>query len=268
MPRSRLSLLLCAAAVTAVAATARQPPAALQLRYIANAGVLARVGDRHFLIDAPIRDGIAPYPTSPADERVRLEQARPPYADIDAVLITHWHEDHFSAEAVAAHLTRNPKAVLISSPEVVGRVQAAQPLPSSRLRAVLPAPGDVEVLAVSDVPVRVLRIRHNPTRRLPEQHVGFLVGERTTILHVGDADPRADNFAMLAKLPPVDLAVLPFWYVLDQANRAFVSEAIRPRRVFAMHLPAADAPQVAARLAAARVTVALPTAPGATVTLP
>ena len=67
-------------------------------------------------------------------------------------------------------------------------------------------------------------------RRYPEEHLAFLIGERTAVLHVGDADPAADNFAPLASLPVADVAVLPFWYLLDQRSRAMVAAAIRPRR--------------------------------------
>ena len=203
------------------------PPA---IRYVANAGVLVTVEGHRFLIDAPIRDGIPPYATSPVDERARLESASAPYDAVDAILITHWHEDHFSPEAVAAHLRRNGRAVLVSSPEVVARVRAvAAHLPVQRLRGILPAPGRSEAVTVGSVPVRVLRIRHNPTRRLPEQHVGFLIGEAAPVLHVGDADPAGDNFGLLRNLPKVDVALLPFWYVLDDASRRFVADAIGPR---------------------------------------
>ena len=233
------------------------------LRYVANAGVLVTVEGRRFLVDAPIRDGIPPYATSPADERARLESASAPYDAVDAILITHWHEDHFSPEAVAAHLTRNPRAVLVSSPEVVTRVRAvAADLPAQRLRGILPAPGQSEAVSVGSVTVRVLRIRHNPTRRLPEQHVGFLIGEAAPVLHVGDADPAADNFVLLRNLPKVDVALLPFWYVLDAANRRFVADAIGPRRIVGIHLPPADEASVARTLREAGVSVLLPPAPG------
>ena len=239
------------------------PPA---IRYVANAGVLVTVEGHRFLIDAPIRDGIPPYATSPADERARLESASAPYDGVDAILITHWHEDHFSPEAVAAHLTRNGRAVLVSSPEVVARVRAvAAHLPVQRLRGILPAPGQFEAVTVGPVTVRVLRIRHNPTRRLPEQHVGFLIGEAAPVLHVGDADPAADNFGLLRQLPKVDVALLPFWYVLDDASRRFVAEAIGPRGIVAIHLPPADAADVTRRLRAAGVNVRLPPEPGSAI---
>ena len=106
------------------------------------------------LIDAPIRDGIPPYATSSAAERERLEGALPPYDRVDAVLVTHWHEDHFSAEAVAAHLSRNRRAVLVSSPEVVERVRAAAPgVAAERLRAVLPSPGAAELVTIGRLPI-------------------------------------------------------------------------------------------------------------------
>ncbi len=81
-------------------------------------------------------------------------------------------------------------------------------------------------MTVGPFTVRVLRIRHNPTRRLPEQHLGFLIGEATPALDVGDADPAGDNFGLLRNLPKVDVALLPFWYVLDDARRRFVADAI------------------------------------------
>jgi L-ascorbate metabolism protein UlaG (beta-lactamase superfamily) len=183
--------------------------------------------------------------------------------------VTHWHEDHFSPEAVAAHLARSPRTIVISSPEVVDRLRAAAPsLPSSQLRPVLPPPGGVESVDVGGVAVRVLRIRHNPARRLPEQHVGFLIGRSSSVLHVGDADPAADNFALLAALPPPDVALLPFWYVADAANRRFVAASIRPRRIVAMHLPPGDAEKVTSALRAAGVDAEVAAVPGTPIGVP
>jgi L-ascorbate metabolism protein UlaG (beta-lactamase superfamily) len=115
--------------------------------------------------------------------------------------------------------------------------------------------------------VRVLRIRHNPSRNFPEQHVGFLIGSSTPVLHVGDADRKADNFTVLRELPKVDLALLPFWYVISASNRRFVAASIAPGRIVAMHLPPEDPGQLAAAVRDARGTLMLPPQPGSPVTL-
>ncbi len=234
-----------------------------EVRYVANSGMLVSMAGRRFLIDAPIRDGIAPYAVSPAGERAQLEAARAPYDRIDAILITHWHEDHFSADAVAAHLRNSPATVLISSPEVLDRVRRSAPgLPASRLRASLPDPGSSERIDDFGVPVYVLRIRHNPTRRLPEQHVGFLIGSENSVLHVGDADPAIDNFALLKSLPRVDVALLPFWYLTADATRLVVTNAVQPRRIVAMHVPPQDVEKVSSEIRAAGVAVDVASTPG------
>ena len=127
---------------------------------------------------------------------------------------------------------------------------AGPAVPAAQFNAVTPEPGASERATGSGVPVHVLRIRHNPTRRLPEQHVGFLVEGCRTVLHSGDADPKADNFSLLRSLPPVDTALLPFWYVMDDGNRRFVTSSIGPRRILGMHLPPSDAADMTKRLSA------------------
>lgn len=237
-------------------------------RYVANAGMLISLSGRRFLIDAPIRDGIPPYAVSSAAERALLEAARPPYHQVDAILVTHWHEDHFSADAVAAYLAHSPGTIFLSSPEVVDRLRMAAPhLPEARLRAVLPAPGQRAQIDVAGVPIAVLRLRHNPSRRFPEQHVGFLMGRAAAVLHVGDADPAPDNFTVLTSLPPVDVALLPFWYLASDRNAAIVADAIRPRHIVAMHVPPGDAHEIQTKLAGARFPFELASVPGSSLTI-
>ena len=229
---------------------ARSRAAGCDVRYVANAGVLFTSAGPSFLLDAPIREGIAPYATPDAAERQRLEGAEPPYRGITAILVTHWHEDHFSPDAVSAHLRRSPSTVLISSQEVVARVRQVWPdVPAAQVRSLTPAPGASQVTEIGGVRVHVLRLRHNPARRLPAEHVGFLVEGCRTLLHTGDADPQADNFAPLRRLPRPAVAVLPFWYVTGVSARQMVQVTINPIRVLAAHLPPSDAASVANQLA-------------------
>lgn len=264
----RLSLLSSVAVCGLLTQTPVQRVGECAITYVANAGVLFGTNGQKFLFDAPTREGIPPYATSSADERRRLETAAPPFDNVTAILITHWHEDHMSAEAVASHLRNSPSTRLVSSEEVVERVRkvAGSTVPAAQFGAVTPEPGTSDRAAGAGVPVHVLRIRHNPTRRLPAQHVGFVVEGCRTVLHTGDADPVADNFSVLRALPQIDTALLPFWYVLDERNRRFVASSINPARILAMHLPPEDAADVTRRLAAVP-NLTLLTAPGMRVRL-
>ena len=271
MPLSFLAI--AGVAATLITAGALPPASRNQIdrgcsvRYVANAGVLLESNGRKLLLDAPIRDGIPPYAVPGDDERRRLERAEPPYDNVSAILVTHWHEDHFSPEAVAAHLTENLRATLVSSKEVASRVRVVAPgLAADRIVGVTPSPGSVADVAVDGMSIHVLRIRHNPARRLPEEHLGFLVRGCQSVLHTGDADPQADNFAMLRSLPRVDVAIVPFWYVLTPANRDFVSATLNPLRVIAMHLPPADAEEVSRKLVDS-ATLTLLRTPGTVVPL-
>lgn len=273
--RAGLAALAIAAALTArglAPTTGRSSaqsvvPIVTALRYVANAGVLFSIDGATFLVDAPVRAGIPPYATNGAMEQTHLEQALPPYDRVDAILITHWHEDHFSAEAVAAHLSRNVDAVLVSSPEVVERVLAVDRGLAPRIRPTLPPPGHSTGVAVKGVPVTVLRLRHNPTRRLPEQHLGFVVGRSLPVMHTGDADPAPDNFAMLRGRAPVGLLLAPFWF-MQGANLDLVQRVIVPRQVAALHVPPVDGDRVRAALRDSTPPTVVLTTPATDVEMP
>lgn len=255
--------IFSALVLAAIIAVAPDPRARAQERcaitQVANAGVLFESGAARFLIDAPIREGIPPYATPSAEVGRQLEAAAAPFDRITAILITHWHEDHFSAEAVAAHLAASPATLLITSEEVVARVRKVAPaLPGTQFRSMTPAPGAAARTDAGGVPIHVLRIRHSPARRMPDQHAGFLIEGCRRVLHTGDADPQAGNFTVLADLPRVDVGLLPYWFVLGERSRGFVEASIRPGRVLAMHIPPGDAADVTAKLPTNAVALTQP----------
>ena len=203
-----------------------RPP---ELRYVANAGVLVTVGGRRFLIDAPIRDGIAPYATSPARERDRLESAQPPYDGVDA------DPDHPLARGPLQPGGRcgAPRAQPARRLRVLARGRGTAPCRgpgsgrrSPSRRAAVPGrvgggPGRRRAGACPAHPAQPHAAPARAARRVPHRR---LRGPCCT-----SATPTRPSTTsrLLRGLPGVDLALLPFWYVLDPASRRFVAEAIR-----------------------------------------
>lgn len=240
---------ILALALAAVAAPAEAPATGgtLTITALANAGVMLSDGKNGVLIDALFRDGIPPYARLEEAERERLESAQPPYDAIRLVLVTHWHADHFDPAAVQAHLGRNPGARALVAPQVKRQMEEKSVAP--RIEALLPEPGAVSTRKVNGLQVSLVRLAHNPSRNFPEEHVGQAVRlAGRLVLHVGDADPVRDNFRAAERLAPIDVAIVPYWYLLNEAGRAIVRDQLRARQVVAVHVPPDEAARVRAEI--------------------
>ena len=93
-----------------------------RVTFINNAGFLITVGDKKILIDALYHTG-NPRIDPPEEVIQRAVNADPPFDQIDLVIATHSHPDHFSADLVRSHLRNNPRAVFVSSPEAIRQIQ-------------------------------------------------------------------------------------------------------------------------------------------------
>ena len=217
----------------------------LTITALANAGVMLSDGRRAVLIDALFRDGVEGYARLDAAERARLERAQPAYDAVRLVLVTHWHADHFDAAAVGAFLAKNRRARAVLAAQVAATL--ADRTDRTRIEILTPGHGQISRADVNGLPVAVVRLDHNPSRNFPNEHVGQAVrlGGRL-VLHVGDADPKAENFRGAEPLAPVDVAIVPYWYLVSDAGRAIVRDQLRARQVIAVHIEPEKAERIEA----------------------
>ncbi|HEY0672611.1 MAG TPA: MBL fold metallo-hydrolase [Longimicrobiales bacterium] len=240
--------LLCIAAVQSYP---QEQHKGVTATFLANEGVLLTAGDKKVLIDAlfeKYKTGFA----LPADStRAALAAARAPFNDVDVVLFTHYHGDHFHPAPVAAHLRANARATLLTSPQVIdslnGRVSAADPI-AQRMRARSLAPGAKRREVVNGINIDVLGLPHGG--RPDVQHLGFIVelgGRR--VLHLGDADFNTETFArQRLDTMRIDVALVPEWALLDAQSRQIVQRWVRPRHIVAIHVMEGEGERVARAL--------------------
>lgn len=210
----------------------------LRLTYISNEGFLLEAGGRKVLVDALV-DSNPQYIALSNEVRSQLESAAAPFDNVDLILATHYHGDHFEPQAVGRHLLANPRAVFVSTRQAVeklrkeftefskieGRVHAAAPEEGQRQK--FPKLG-----------LEVLNLHHGRNRRPLVENHGFVfdVGG-WKILHVGDTEARKHEFAANSlNEDGIDVALLPGWIVFDRTWEGVISEAIQPGRVAVMHL--------------------------------
>lgn len=221
--------------------------------YIANEGVLLTAGDKQVLIDGLHREYKPDYAFPPPALLKSLEAGAAPYDRIRLVLVTHLHLDHFHPVSVGLHLQNNERAELVSSDQIVEAVKKD----FNRFAGIearvkrLPYQWKTKVpLNVSGIKVTCLGLKHSSARFSWIQNLGYIVelsGKK--FLHVGDADLTVENFASLnLKEEQIDVAFLPYWFLMSASDRKIVETQIGAKQVVAVHVSPADAAHVVAQL--------------------
>ena len=193
------------------------------MTFIDNAGFLITVGDKKVLIDA-LYDTNNPNIDPPPDVLQRAVNAEPPFDQIDLVIATHSHPDHFSADLVREHLRNNELAVFISSPDAVRQIKQMRDDFAERLIAVNLRPGESSHLSVNGIELDCLYITHGMSSML---NIGLVITiEDYTFFHSGDlsADSMLEDADSLADLQgyqlsqkEIDLALLPsYLFFVDE----------------------------------------------------
>ena len=199
--------------------------AQIKLTYLANEGVMLEGQKGRVLLDALFGDGLPDYAVVPRAMRDSLERAQGVFGGPMLVLTTHAHRDHYDAAAVARYREHNPTSVLVGPAGAAGAAGAAQ----------------VKPVNLGWVQVRPLAIPHGGTVH-PVGHAAYLVTlDGTTALHLGDTQSDPGTW-VAAGVPAagVDLALVPYWYALDQARFEALLEVLRAATVVLLHTPRQD----------------------------
>ena len=248
MTRLRPALFLWLPAFLLGAAAVQEPEegpgaADLEIAFLANEGFLLTWADKQVVIDGLFGDGIAGYGAVPEALRDKVESAAPPFEEVDLVLVSHRHADHFAPQAVAEHLEHNPEARLISSEEVVTAVRRVLGPERSAKQTVSVALdyGDPPAKREHDgIAVEMIRVSHGQGRR-EIQNLGQIVelGE-WRVAHFGDMSISSSQMEEFAAYrfheKDIDIAFVPYWYLLEERHVPMVGRLLNARTVVAMHV--------------------------------
>lgn len=221
--------------------------AEVKVTYVANAGVMVEGGGKKVLIDALFDEGIKGYMRIPRDMRTLLRDAEPPFDDVDLVLVSHDHMDHFGPRTMTRHLRANPKATLVCTPQTrqsLERHIANHAGIAERIVAVYPEEGETFEGTYNGIELRVFNLHHGRNNNPPIENLGFAfdVGGMS-VLHTGDTEAGSAVFELYEfKKRHFDVAILPVWLLTYTNWGQVVYEQIQPRHVVAVHMPLEDAP--------------------------
>lgn len=243
-----ITAALAAAAITHAAA--RQPaPVTTTAQYVANASVLVTHGDTKVVFDPLFRNDFGQYALVPAQVERALFEGTAPFDGLDAVFVSHYHEDHFSAADVLRLLEARPALRLFAPAQAVAgmrEISAARlAAVASRVHAVALAYRDAPVtLEQGALVVEAVRIPHSgwPTRQQDTENLAFRVTLEgaTTVVHLGDADTTEAHFTRDGAYwgrRRTNVAFPPYWFFASDEGRQVLNTRLNAARSIGVHVP-------------------------------
>ena len=219
-------------------------------QYLANAAVLVVNGGTKVVFDPLFRNDFGTYERVPESMERALFAGAPPFDGLDAVFISHYHEDHFSAIDVLRLLEARPDLRLYAPAQAVTGMRE---ISSSRLDAVIDRVHAI-ALQYRDAPVSLehgtllveaVRVPHSgwPASQQQVENIAFRVtlDTETTVVHLGDADASDAHFAhdgAYWSRRRTDAAFPPYWFFLSEAGRQVLEQRIAATRSVGVHVPA------------------------------
>jgi hypothetical protein len=203
--------------------------------FLGNSGFLITVGDKKVLIDA-LRSGM------PTRVREQLTSAKPPFNDVDLVLATHSHADHFSSSLVRQYMQNNPQAIFISTTQAVQQVDRALGSSNGRVVAMDPAAGNSVMEEISGIRVEAIYWSHGtpPAGRTEVFNNAYIVTlNGITLLHTGDIANPADILSYNLAEKGIDLAFFVYFFLEDDEYKELIDQGIAVRYLFPAHYPQA-----------------------------
>lgn len=247
------------------------------VRYLANEGVMASHGDAKIVFDPLFNESFGQYRLLPAEMRAALFAGDAPFDGIDAVFISHYHDDHFDPADMVSFLEHRGDVRLYAPRQAVDamRTIANGAELFDRVQVVDLKYGDAPAtFFMPGLRIGVVRIPHAgwPERMADVQNLAWRItfDNGPTVLHLGDADTRRAHFTRDADYWDThhpNIALPPYWYFLSPRGLEVLREHLKPLLSIGIHVPV-DMPQSPAQRAPPLDGVDLFTTPGETRSIP
>jgi L-ascorbate metabolism protein UlaG (beta-lactamase superfamily) len=160
--------------------------------------------------------------------------AKPPFDNVDLILATHSHADHFDAAMVRQHMQNDPNTIFMSTTQAVSqlsdlgeRVLAADPVAGS--------PVDVEA---NGIQVEAIYLSHGtvPNPAVEIFNNGYVVTvDGVKFFHTGDIDNLWDVTRYYLADQNITLAFIPHFFLRDNESKGIIEDNIAARYLLPIH---------------------------------
>ncbi|NTW72623.1 MAG: MBL fold metallo-hydrolase [Eubacteriaceae bacterium] len=216
----------------------------MKIAHQANTGFLLtdELNGKKVLIDAIHTAEVKPYKKTDDQTLFKMIEGVPPFDNIDLLLYTHYHEDHFDGRNTLRFLKNNGNTKLFSTSQTLELLRSNEEydiLLEPRLLSAELANKETRKFTIDRITFECTPLIHDGKEY--QDVINFcytLHMENKKIFHCGDAQPSELNYQQTA-IPDLGItdALLDFPYVTLTAGRKVVQNYIKPEKIYIMHLP-------------------------------
>lgn len=224
---------------TPIAVPGQKREGQIKVTYVGNSGFLVTSGGHKILVDG-IFQALSTEYTQPANVVELIKNAAYPFDNIDLILATHGHRDHFNFERVREYLTRNSQTRFLSTGGAAEDLLLT-PNVNERVTGIMLKPGERQELIMDGLRVIAYSLSHGYTK-LGEEYpnLGFLMEvNNIKLFHSGDMDSDAVKVRDLEKLgipdEQIDIAFLPHWLFRSAGGYSYIMKGIPAHYYIPMH---------------------------------
>lgn len=165
----------------------------ISVTYIANCGFLIEIGSQKIIVDGLFKRGHNRYSTPDTTMQQLLVTNQYPFNDVNLILVSHIHEDHFDAEMVNSALLNNKNTLLICPGQVVDKLVENDPvykIVKSQIIECTPDLNSTENVKAGKIEIVACRLAHPGERHKNVQNIAYLIKVNgKSVFHSADADP-------------------------------------------------------------------------------
>ncbi|KAF5048927.1 Beta-lactamase superfamily domain protein [anaerobic digester metagenome] len=204
----------------------------IKIAQVVNAGLLIEGTHKKILIDGI--HNVKTHEWSTVDNGLMdyIIYGKDKFQDINYLLFTHQHSDHFNLEKTCEYIRNNKTEHLITT-----RLNDAQLIMTDLLMELdkdFYEPGDIDF---NNVKIKYIRTKHLAHEKVGIDHYVYIVEiDNKKILYLGDADFCKTELTQILKDIHVDVMIAPFIIVNSTIGRRFVTN-VSPELLIINHLP-------------------------------
>ncbi|MDO6447242.1 MBL fold metallo-hydrolase [Colwellia sp. 1_MG-2023] len=227
------------------------------VKYLGNEALFIHVANSKLLFDPFFHDNIQIYRLVPETIKTNIFNGKAPFNDIDLILISHAHRDHFAVDEVVNYLLRFEKTKLVAPQQAIDKINAHlnklnKPFAQERLIPVKLNFGDQPwQLAIGNFIIDAVRIPHagwpsradveNMVFRVTLNHASTgSANTSATVMHMGDADPDDAHFLPYKRFwqqKKTDVNFPPYWFLFSAEGRDILDSIIGAKANIGVHVP-------------------------------